>query len=884
MNEHLVSKIINFCVAKLSNSLAISRVPRLDLDHFASQSDSPRLNQRLPSFYWVVKALLSHYWRHPWQALFLLVGLSAGVGLWSSVQIINRHAQTSYTQANTMLGAQANYWIRSRSQQGIAQQTYIDLRRAGFRQVYPVVEAEVSTRQGQPISIIATDLFALPVDLFENNGSDSGTSSASEWLAFVQPPYRSWVPQQLADELDLKAGDSLLLRDGRKLPPALIQNRPQQGRQILMDIGAVFALTNEPHFSYLAVGAISPTKLRRLESSFGDDLQLVENQQHLDLAQLTQSLHTHLTAMSLLSFAVGLFIVFNAVRFSLWYRRETILNLRLMGVGVPVLSVAILLETLLWSVIGTALGLLLGIQLGQFLLPGLSASLHSLYDASLSGIIELEFDSVIRAWLITLFGLAWALAWPLYQQLKTDVLAASSTGVALDSESRARHTLALGAMILMLVAVFLFPRIDNATTGFLLLGLLLFAAAWTLPLLLAGSLRLIARFLPTNSLIGRWLVSDGWSQMPAFRTAMMALLLAMTANLGVGTLIDSFRGAFIGWLEIRQSADIYVRGANIDSQHLLQSGKSSGWLADSHSRIGVSTRWRDRPTLIRGADTRAPDSLNFPLAQWQGGSPDDALAMWRTQPGAILANEQTHYLAGLKIGESVQLETDDGVKEYHVVGFFYDYGNPYFQFYLPFDEVAARWKHAYSRGFALWLKPPSDEVINPLQLAEDDLRKSGAQAGDWIRQGEIRKLSVNIFDRTFAITSAMNGLTLFVAAIALLASLLAILQERLPQFAQWRALGVRYSEQLLVMACPLFIFVGVVWLLAVPLGALLSWILIHKLNIVSFGWSMPMRWQMAPAWELGMLVIVVVVFTLLLTMIQLRRRLPEALARLGALT
>jgi len=221
--------------------------------------------------------------------------------------------------------------------------------------------------------------------------------------------------------------------------------------------------------------------------------------------------------------------------------------------------------------------------------------------------------------------------------------------------------------------------------------------------------------------------------------------------------------------------------------------------------------------------------------------------MWRTQPGAILANEQTHYLVGLKLGESVQLETDDGVKEYHVVGFFYDYGNPYFQFYLPFDEVAARWKHAYSRGFALWLKPPSDDAINPLQLAEDDLRKSGAQVGDWIRQAEIRKLSVNIFDRTFAITSAMNGLTLFVAGIALLASLLAILQERLPQFAQWRALGVRYSEQLLVMACPLFIFVGIVWLLAIPLGALLSWILIHKLNIVSFGWSMPMRWQMAPA-------------------------------------
>ena len=298
----------------------------------------------------------------------------------------------------------------------------------------------------------------------------------------------------------------------------------------------------------------------------------------------------------------------------------------------------------------------------------------------------------------------------------------------------------------------------------------------------------------------------------------------------------------------------------------------------------MTSRWRDRPTLIRGADTRAPDSLSFPLAQWLGESPDDALAMWRTLPGSILANEQTHYLAGLNLGDRVQLETDDGVKDYRVVGFFYDYGNPYFQFYLPFDEVAARWENAYSRGIALWLKPDSNGAENPLLRAEQDLRASGAQAGDWISQAEIRQLSVNIFDRTFAITSAMNGLTLLVAAIALLASLLAILQERLPQFAQWRALGVRYSEQILVMACPLLIFVGVVWLLAIPLGALLSWLLIHKLNIVSFGWSMPMRWEMAPAWELGILVIAVVVFTLLLTVIQLRRQLPEALARLGVLT
>ena len=82
----------------------------------------------------------------------------------------------------------------------------------------------------------------------------------------------------------------------------------------------------------------------------------------------------------------------------------------------------------------------------------------------------------------------------------------------------------------------------------------------------------------------------------------------------------------------------------------------------------------------------------------------------------------------------------------------------------------------------------------------------GAGVGDWILQEQVRDLSVGIFDRTFAITASMNALTMLVAAIALLASLLAILHERLQQFAQWRALGLRQVEILLLIATPLLVF------------------------------------------------------------------------------
>ncbi len=829
-----------------------------------------------PRFYWILKALLSHYWRHPWQTLFLSVGLVAGVGLWSAVQIINQHAEASYREAQSLLGAQASYWIRSRRDEGIEQGLYIDLRRAGFRQLFPLVELEVSTSSGVSIRIIATDLLALPDDAYSD--SDSSDDFGDTWVKFVQPPYRAWVPRVLADELGLKQGEQLRLRDGRLLPPALIQAREQQGRQVLIDIGAALALSGSDRFSYLAVGPISPRDYRLLDASLPDHLELVENQQHIDLQELTESLHSHLTAMSLLSFAVGLFIVFNAVRFSLWYRRSTLLDLRLMGCATHQLFTAILLETLVWSLLGTALGFALGILLAHALLPGLGASLQSLYSATVEAELGLSVKTLAQAWSITLLGLLWALGWPLYRQLQQSSLESGSSERQQRDEAIARRRLALTSLVLALIAVLAYGHIASVTQGFVVLGLMLFAAAWMLPLLLAAGLRLAAWLVPRERLTLRWMVSDGWSQLPAFRSAMMALLLALTANLGVGTLVDSFRDAFVGWLEVRQSADIYLRAPRLDIQRLQTSPSNASWLVDSHHRIGISTRWRGRPTLVRGIDPDAPDSLALPLSRWQGDSSSLALQAWREQAGKVLINEQVHFLAGVEPGDRVGLESDNGLQEYEVVGVFYDYGNPYFQFYLPDRELASNWENYYSRGIALWL---NQDNADSMRQAEAALQALGAQPGDWISQAQVRKLSVGIFDRTFAITAAMNALTMIVAAIALLASLLAILQERLPQFAQWRALGLRQGEQLLLVATPLLIFCVIAWLISIPLGALLSWVLIYKLNIISFGWSMPLVWEFMPALRLAGVVIVICSLTLLLVSFQWRRKMPQALAQLG---
>ena len=823
------------------------------------------MRRLLPLLLRVLLTLLSHYRRHPAQTLFLAVGLVTGVGLWSAVQIINDHARASYSEADQLLGAQASHWVRARDGAGIDPADYIRLRRQGFTRLYPVLETRLAVND-EPLWLIATDLLALP-----RSESPLGAGDG-DWSSLIQPPYQTWYPPDLAADFNVTSGAILTLDDGRQLPPAALQQQPQQGRRIFMDIGAALAVLQRDHFTYLGVGELSNAEAARLRAALPDPLQLVDNRQRLDLTQLTASLHSHLTAMSLLAFAVGLFIVFNAVRFALHLRRPTLHTLRELGASSRLLSLAVVLEALVWSVIGTLGGLAVGRALATLLLPPVAASLQSLYGAVVGADIQLGWGRILLAWGITLVGLLLALAWPLWREARQNIRQARSASDDWSADSQARRWLALFGVILAVAAVVLHGRMSTVTQGFVVLGLSLFAAAFVLPVWLAGALRLIERWLPNQAWKLRWAFSDAWAQLPQVRVAMMALLLALTANLGVETLVGSFRSALTAWLDQRLAADIYIQDDSLRLDDFTEAG-TAPWLVASHQRNGVQIRWGGRPTLIRGLNTRAPDSRELPLADanahlsdWYDGNSD-----W------ILANEQAHHLAGLELGDRVELDTAQGPEAFRIAGFFHDYGSPYFQFYLPYASVERLWPDAAPQGLALWLNATPDAE----QQAENALLAAGAQPGDWLNQNTIKRVSLRIFDRTFAITTAMNGLTLSVAGVALLAALLALHQQRLAHYAHWRALGVRHREWLLIVALPLALLVALTGLAALPLGALLSALLVRDLNVLAFGWTMPLQWQWTPALRLAALTAAVLAITLLISLWQVRRRLPQALKQLG---
>ena len=380
---------------------------------------------------------------------------------------------------------------------------------------------------------------------------------------------------------------------------------------------------------------------------------------------------------------------------------------------------------------------------------------------------------------------------------------------------------------MLLSATLAYPHASTVVQGFGLLSLVLFAGICLLPFLIVLSVA-VGRVALASGWLNRWAVADVLRQLPHLRLAMMALLLTLIANIGVTSLVGSFRLALTDWLATRLSADLYIGADAISAPQLLD----QTWLKAAHQRNVANVDFSARKAMVIGLSTESPDflptSIIDPLpnafAQWADPNEGNEL---------IFANEQVRYLAKVEQGETITLSTPLGPREFIVGGFFHDYGNMTFTFHLREGLFSTLYPDGSPQGWSLWVKP------GRIKEAELALIEMGVKSSDWVAQSEVLNLSMAIFDRTFAITQALNTLTLIIAAVAIFASILAVYQFRRPEYALWRALGVQWTQFFWLAGSPVVLTATIVMALALPLGIALSWLLIHKINVISFGWTMP---------------------------------------------
>jgi putative ABC transport system permease protein len=773
--------------------------------------------------YWILATLLGHWRRHPMNFATLVIGLAIATALWSGVQALNTQARQSYDRAAAVFGNAGARSIVSARGTLFTQDYFLALRRAGFK-VSPVLEGTVHIG-GKAFRLIGIEPLTIPA------GTSLGAVQGTERLEhFLRPPWQTVVSPATSSDLTAAGGSALVTERGHALPPVTAIEDVTPGL-LVVDIGVAQTVLERPgQLSRLLLGAGDPARAADVGRLTGDELRVTEPEEAGDLARLTDSFHLNLTAFGFLAFIVGLFIVHASIGLAFEQRLGMIRTMRAVGVPLRLLMAVLVGEILLLALAAGIVGMICGYLIAAALLPDVAASLEGLYGASVGGRLALA-----PAWWVSGLGMAVlgalaASAAGLLKVAQLPVLAVAHPVAWRQAQARQLRRQGLLAAACFAVALVTYLQGQGLVAGFVIIAGVLLGAALLLPLVFAGLLR--AGEQSASNALAHWFWADSRQQLSGLSLALMALLLALSANVGVGTMVEGFRKTFTAWLDERLNSELYF-----DAQSDVDAARIVDWLKTRPEVSAILPVWRAEtridtwPVDVFGIRDHATYREHFSLLSQADGAWD------RVARGeGVLISEQLARRLHIDVGTAISIPTARGLWRTEAVGIYPDYGNPKGQARVNVDALVAHWPEVRRVNYSLRVEP-----VRAPQLMADMQDRFSPIIGRIIDQASIKAMSLGIFEKTFAVTAALNTLTLLVSGVALFASLLTLSDLRLAQLAPVWAAGVTRRRLAELEVLKILVLAAVTAVLAVPLGLVLAWCLVAIVNVEAFGWRLPLH-------------------------------------------
>lgn len=777
----------------------------------------------------------------PWQSVASVVGIALGVAVVVAIDMVNSSARRGFEIANQALAGAATHRIVG-GPAGLDEAIYRSLRvERGLRRVAPVVEGRVriAGAEGLWYRVIGIDPFA------ESGFRSYGSNGALDPVDLLRVPDSVYLTSDGARQLGTRAGDALdVLSGARRLRVEVIGvlesgagGTGALGRVIVCDIATAQAILNmRGRLSHIDLTSDS-SEIGAIEASLPPVATVVTVQSSASArSRMSEAFEINLTALSLLALVIGMFLIYNTMTFSVVRRRAQIGVLRTLGVTRGEVFRGVMFEALVIGCVATAAGIVGGAVLAQGLLKIVTRTLNDLY-------FEVE---VARATVGTV-GLAKALAIGIAATLAAAGLPAleamrapprglfSRSILERQARSASRFAVAFGLVVVGAGTAVLTLSPDELLLGFLGLFLLMFGYAALVPfatmLLMAGASALARR---TAGIVTRMAIGSVTAALSRTGLAVAALAVALSATVGVGVMIGSFRLSVERWLHSYLRADVYISAAaessGVDSR-LVERVRA----LPSVASVGMGRRVRleEQGRLIElfALDV---DRRGFAGFQFTEGDPDRAWVAFRDE-AAVIVSEPFAYRRGVGVGDEITLRTVVGERSFPVQGVYRDYGSDQGVITMSRDTYLEYWQDPVISALSLYLVDGAapEEVIDQL------LAESEASAQLRIAPvGTLREASLTVFDRTFTVTTVLRVIAIVVAAVGILAALMAIQLERAREFSVLRVLGfgpVQLWKMILGETAMMGLTAGV---LALPLGVATAFALVHVINRRAFGWAM----------------------------------------------
>jgi len=321
--------------------------------------------------------------------------------------------------------------------------------------------------------------------------------------------------------------------------------------------------------------------------------------------------------------------------------------------------------------------------------------------------------------------------------------------------------------------------------------------------------------------------------------AMAALVVAVSVTVGLGTMITSFRGTVSKWLDGTLRADIYVSVPGLVSSraqgtldpHVVERLTAGPGVAgfSTYREAALETPEGTTRVIALQLDPRGEGAFDF-----KSGGGARGFGAFRGGRGVFLS-EPLAYRRDLSVGDEISLPTDGGIRSFPVAGIFYDYGSDQGVVMMSRQSYVSHWRDRGVTSLGLFVQDGSDvdEVVGALRTL------AGEEQLLQIRSNRaLKNASLEVFDRTFAITGVLRFLAFVVAFIGVLSALMALQLERGRELGVLRANGMTPGQVWKLVMAQTGIMGLVAGILAVPAGLILAAVMVFVVNKRSFGWTL----------------------------------------------
>jgi len=778
------------------------------------------------------------------RALLSVAAIALGVALGYAVQLITASAVNELALGVQALSGDADLQLRG-ARNGFDEAVYPELARLPEVAVAsPVVEIDAKLADRDDV------LKIVGIDAFRAAAVEPALVAETGDRLDVLRPDRLFLTPAAERRLGVETGDTLAfqvaLREITLKVGGLVRADSAQ-RFAVMDIAAAQTMFDR-------LGSITRVDLRvrpgvdidhfrdRMQANLPAGLRLDRPEASIAAgASASRAYRVNMNVLALVALFTGGLLVFSTQALSVVRRRTQLALLRVLGMTRRSLIRALLLESALLGVVGSAIGLPAGFFVAALAVAVIGPDLGSGY---FRGIAPALTPTLIATALCFGVGVLVAMLGGLIPALEA---ARASPALALKAGDEERAfarlrspwpglaTIAVGAAAALLPPIAGLPLFGYAAIALILVGSLML-----MPRLAAILLSVIP--LP-DDVAPRLALSQLRGAPGQVAVSLAAIVASVSLMVSMAIMVASFRISLDDWLVRILPADVYIRpGLGTDSAYLAVEDQRHIAALEGVSRVEfmrVQSLLLDpeRPRVILLARDLPRDD---PARRLPVVASADARSVSGLPPAWI--NEAVADFFSLHPGDTLALPLNDRSVPFRIAGIWRDYARQQGAIVIERERYAAMTGDRTANDAAVWLAPNAAVADIKRQLE----RPIEAHALAIATPGEIRALSLRIFDRTFAVTYALEAVAVVIGLTGLASSFGALVLARRREFGMLRHLGMTRREIGLMLATEGFVLSAIGLCVGLVLGFVISLILIEVVNRQSFHWGMDLHLPWLP--------------------------------------